>query len=520
MQPDRTEPDAGESPLLLGLRLLRDRWWVLVLAGLLGLGAALATSLRQPALYSSTATLVLVDDAGQQLLEGGQSAGTTDPQRRAQTELALLQSPRIATQVVRALDYEDAPEDVAAGVDVTLDAESDVIDVTASDQDPVRAAEIANQWAAQYELTREESRRAQYQQLIPVLQRQIRQATSDGVRGPLRTRLREVEQAAAYTQAGVDLYSRAQAADTPSSPAPKRDGALGLLLGLGVGLALIFVVDVFDRRVRRPEDLEELYGMRALTILPERPRRAGFGAADLEALRILRGNLTYLALAAEVRVVLVTSAVAGEGKTSVAAGLANVAANGGEDVLLVEADLRRPAAATALGATPGRPGLSEVLAGDAFADHVDAPVPGLQKLHFLPAGRPPANPADVLRGTALPELLAEASERYDLVIVDLPPLLPVVDAQLLLDLPDVDACVVVARANRTTRAEVRRARAILGGHRQTRLGLVVNGAARSDVVTGYGYAGQARGRLGRRGGAGDLPAGDAPMVVDATPDDR
>jgi capsular exopolysaccharide synthesis family protein len=186
---------------------------------------------------------------------------------------------------------------------------------------------------------------------------------------------------------------------------------------------------------------------------------------------------------------MVTSAVPGEGKSTVAAGLARAAALAGQRVILVEADLRRPTfhEQFALGDDPR--GLTTALVGGAAVRGLLRPaLSGMRNLSVLPAGPLPPNSAELLRSAEMASVLRDLAEEADIVILDAPPLLPVADAQVLLDHPQVDACIVVARAFRSTRDEVRRSRAVLERHRLTSVGLVVNGVRQRDTSYAHYYS--------------------------------
>ena len=273
------------------------------------------------------------------------------------------------------------------------------------------------------------------------------------------------------------------------------------------GLLGAFLLDMLDRRVKSSEEFEELYRVPSLVTIPQATftgRRARDGGAAFEPFRILHSSLTFLSVSSPLRRVLVTSAVAEEGKTSVAVNLARAVAMSGRSVALIEADLRRPSFRRHLQGQPGVTGLTNALVGRQPASELmtylapeemtyepDAPnsvrefddVRGL--VGVLQSGPVPPNSAELLRSDRMSELLEEVSEAHDLVIVDGPPLLPVADAQVLLAHGFVDACLVVARVYKTTRDQAKRARAILEQAQVERIGLVVSGVR--DSGGGYEY---------------------------------
>jgi capsular exopolysaccharide synthesis family protein len=206
---------------------------------------------------------------------------------------------------------------------------------------------------------------------------------------------------------------------------------------------------------------------------------------ELEPYRILRTALEFARVARPLRTMMVTSAIEGEGKTTVAIDLAHVIALSGRRVVLVELDLRRPSFARHmdLGIATG---VTTALIGHApVGQLLQHPVEELPNFAVLPAGPLPPNPAELLESPALDALLRELVEESDVtVILDAPPLLPVADAQVLLNQRAIDASLVVAREGLTTRDQVRRARAVLAGHGVSPLGLVVTGLS---ALAGYGY---------------------------------
>ena len=263
---------------------------------------------------------------------------------------------------------------------------------------------------------------------------------------------------------------------------------LALILGLGVGLTAIFVLESVDRRVKTIEELEQEYGLPALAGIPQSafqfPQAKDRGD-HLEPYRILRSALEFSEVSRELDVVMVTSAVPGEGKTTVAVDMAQAIALSGRQVVLVELDLRRPTFGTHFG-IDSRQGVTTALTHrEPVSSLLLEPMPGLPNLLVLPSGRLPPNPSELLSSTLLTEMIEELSATGAMVIVDAPPLLPVADAQILLNQTVIDASLIVARIGSTTRDEARRAKAIVDRHLLRPLGLVVTGLRDAQR---YGYS--------------------------------
>jgi capsular exopolysaccharide synthesis family protein len=199
---------------------------------------------------------------------------------------------------------------------------------------------------------------------------------------------------------------------------------------------------------------------------------------------VLRTNLSFIDVDQHAKALVVTSSVPGEGKSTVASNAAIAMAGAGQKVLLIDGDLRRPQVATLLGLEP-TVGLTSVLIGasdlDESAQH-HAP----SGLDVLTAGLLPPNPAELLQSRAMHELLEAARARYDVTIIDAPPLLPVTDAAVMASL--TDGAVLIVRHGKTKRDQLTGAVARLAAVGSAPLGLVLNMApGRRSGSYGYGY---------------------------------
>ncbi len=208
---------------------------------------------------------------------------------------------------------------------------------------------------------------------------------------------------------------------------------------------------------------------------------------ELEPFRILYNSLSLLPHTHPIKTVIVTSAVPIEGKTSVALGLARAAAHSGRQVIIVDADLRRPTLERRLELPSSPRGLASALRGEADPlELLQTPDSELDRdLKLLPSGPIPLNVTTLLNPVALAEIFTTLAAQVDLVVIDSAPLLPVADTRELLDAVAVDACLIVARAGVTTRDQVRRARLVFERRKLQAVGLVVN--ALTDVTNKYGY---------------------------------
>jgi capsular exopolysaccharide synthesis family protein len=487
--------------LLRSLRVLRERWWIVLAVAAACVAGALAISLTSPKQYQAAAKL-LFRNPGLNEAVGAQSPSTpTDPQTEQSTNVLLVTTGEVAAAVRGALHLDIGSDRLLGKIKVATEQNANVVDVTATDSDPRMAARIANAWVREYVLIRQQADRNKVAQGELLLRKRLASlAPADAAdRADLSAALQKLTVLEAVQTGNAEVVDKAAVPASASSPQPKRDALVALLLGGALGVGLAFLLNVLDRRLKTVEDFEAAYGFRSLAAVPlhaRTPSSQQERAAALEPYRILRNGLGFLSLTNEIRVVMVTSAMPGEGKTTVAGGLARAIALSGQSVVLVETDLRRPTFREQFDLGSDQRGLTTALVGGVpLPDLLRTVLPGLRNLMVLPSGPVPPNSAELLRSAEMGTVLEELKSEAELVVLDCPPLLPVADAQVLLDHPEVDACLVVARAYSATREQVRRGRTVLDRHRLTNMGLVINGLRQSEASYGYFQAEEAPGGL-------------------------
>jgi succinoglycan biosynthesis transport protein ExoP len=268
----------------------------------------------------------------------------------------------------------------------------------------------------------------------------------------------------------------------PIEPNIPRNLAFAFMLGLTSGVGLAFLLEGLDNTVRTTEQAQMISGLPPLGMIPMGSRTAREGpkpkrmviatskeAVELvtqvrpqsqmaESYRALRTSLLLSNLGAPPKVIMITSALPQEGKTTTSINCAVVLAQKGIRVLLIDADLRRPSIHKTLGMGP-RSGLSNVLTGSSTLQQAITRSTILPNLSILPAGTPPPNPAELLASSNMRDVLEELRGQYDHIVVDTPPTLSVTDAVVLS--PRADAIVLVIRSGQTTKHALRRARDIL-----------------------------------------------------------
>jgi capsular exopolysaccharide synthesis family protein len=294
--------------------------------------------------------------------------------------------------------------------------------------------------------------------------------------------------------------------------------ALGMMLGFMVGGGSAFLREMLNTSIRRREDLEDELQVPMVGVIPKlkglpggKRKRLGSGlgsgkgpkgtdrrgpgrelitvhlnrTAQAEAFRTLRTNLLFAQDHEPVRVLVVTSAQPGEGKTTTAANLAVTYAQQGLKVLLADMDLRRPRVAEVFG-VPRKPGLTELALGEARAVEVIHPYEAVVGLSVLPAGTIPATPAELVGGKRVRQLLEALRARYDMVILDTPPLSGGADAAILG--AQADGVLMVVKAGDTDREAARMAARQLHSVGANLLGAVMNDPSGEVPKYGYYYA--------------------------------
>ncbi|MGY1787302.1 polysaccharide biosynthesis tyrosine autokinase [Geodermatophilus sp. SYSU D00698] len=403
---------------------LRTSSWLLFVSLLVGGLAALGVSLLQTPTYtSSTQLFVSTTDSASasEVFQGSQFS-----QQRIASYARLITGQQLATRVVQQLGLPMSPDQLAAEITATPVTDTVLIDVTVTDPSPQRAQQIADSIGPQFSALVQEI-----------------ETTEPGARSPVK----------------VTVTQRPQVPTAPTSPKPVRDVALGLVVGLVLGAGGAIARARLDRSVKDVEVASELVSAPAIaTITRDRTLdkhhvidRGSTGRAG-EDFRRLRTNLQFLSVEKPPKAVMVSSALAAEGKTTVVVNLAQVLADAGRQVVIVDADLRRPKVADYLGLT-GDAGLTNLLASTASVeDVIQTPREGIS---VIAAGPVPPNPVELLGLGAMADLLEKLRAQNDFVLLDTPALLPVADASTIA--PLTDGVLLSIRYGKTDKIQVARA---------------------------------------------------------------
>lgn len=463
------------------VRIVRRRKWV-VLQALVAIPLlALVFSLTQEEEYTATATLLF-----RQVAEGPEGGTVIDPTREAATNSQLVGLPIVSERTARTLGGQMTTAEITASVTVDADPDADTAEIAATTDSPELSADLANAYGRAYIDFRRQADRAQVQDAINVAEFSLEALTPEEREGPQGTALNEQLDRLKLTQAlqtgGAELVQPASPPTSPSSPKPVRNTVLGLLLGALVGFCLAALLDRIDRRVRTVEELEDLYGLPVLARIPRSRKLSdrsletmGPQTQEGEAFRVLRRNLRYFNVGRDLNTILITSPEAGDGKSTVAQGLATTMAEMGDEVVLVETDLRKGGLSGVKGPATG---LSNVLTGMPLQKalvRVRLSQQGMgskRDLAVLPSGPTPPNPSELLESARMQELLAGLKEEFEIVLLDSPALGAVSDALSLI--PEVSGVVVVGGLGATTRDAAEELSKQLALMQERPLGVIAN----------------------------------------------
>lgn len=437
------------------LGILRARWKFSVTTFILGAVATIILVLSMSPVYGSTTKLFISTPVGQQSADP--TAAFFASQRLA-SYADLAKEPSLLQDVIDKLNLTDITrDDLADQVSAQVIASTQTLEITVTADSPELAQQIAE---------------AEAQGLVSLVARLEKPSSGTG--------------APAFV---ARIVGPASISQTPVAPNVVLNVIVGLMLSLFIGIAGSVLRDLLDRTIKSRQDAEEITGTAVLATLPfdrqvkkQALTNEGQGALA-EAFRVLRTNLQFANLDANVELLLVSSAVPDEGKTLVATNLAMSMAQSGRSVLLIDADMRNPNVADLLG-LENSVGLMTVLIGRTTLE--EATQPHVSGINFLGTGPRPPNPAEVLDTQAMKDLLAQVRGYYDTVIIDAPPMLPVADASILMR--EVDGALMLVRYGSTTREQLRLAVTRIETVGGRLFGTILNRTPRrAGDVYGYGY---------------------------------
>jgi succinoglycan biosynthesis transport protein ExoP len=538
--------------------VLRRRKWIILVISVLVPVAAVVLSMRQAPVYRASADVLVNQENLAAALSGVEDPGVwRDPARFMQTQVDVAHTPAVRRRVSEAtgIGFAALPRPV-----ITARENSNMVEFTVTHGDPGVAERVATEYANQFIEHRYELDTAALQRAREEVGQRMREVKREsGEKSSFYKKLRETEQQLRTMEAlQTSNASLARPAERAAqiAPRPVRNGVLALGLGIVFGIALAFLRETLDTRVRSAAEISERLGLPLLARLPEPPRRlqrekklimvAEPTGMQAEAFRMLRTNLDFVILSRDgaavretaadetaadegsldpplpvwakrpaghpsvissngrpvVRSIMVTSAVEREGKSTTVANLAVALTRARRRVALVDLDLRRPFLHEFF-AIEARPGVTDVAVGEVeLEDALMAMTPAPMSegvLEVLTSGSLPPDAGEFVGTRALANILGELRERADVVLIDAPPMLQLGDVMTLS--PNVDALIVVTRLGVVRRPMLTELRRLLDTCPAEKLGFALTAAdLEKGESYGYGY------RYGYGGQREDAPA--------------
>lgn len=443
---ERARSNVGARGWYSTVGVIRRRWWLILSCGLIGAVVGVSLSLATSPVYESSASLYVT--SGQDPDSQSAYQGLLASQQRVASYARLASSDAVVSRALSSSGMSGSVEDAQAKISASPSLNTVMLTVSARGSTADQAALLAN-------------------------------SVSDSLVNYVKEL--EVPAGGGSPLAKLSVVTPATANPVPVAPRTERNVGIGAFIGIILGFILAIVFSLMDTRIRRESDVVDNLGIPVLASIPA-TLRDGSAISGLdytpegEAFRKLRTGLEFLSVDEHLRTVLVTSPHLGDGKTTVVVNLAVALAEVGRSVVAVDADLRRPSLASRFGGSTDI-GLSDVLRG--ASDVVDvlqnSPVPGLS---IMGSGGIPPNPAELLGSRRAKVVLEELAQRFDYVLVDAPPVLPVTDPVVLSH--EVDVVVAVVRSGQTSLRDLDRLVAEMKKASARVEGVVINGSDRSE----------------------------------------
>ena len=491
------------------LQILRRHKWVAIAMLVIVPAVSIALTARQEPLYQASADVLLSrQDLASSLTNTPEVQGQQpDPVRFADTQSELARTPTVVQRTLKQAGRPPATStEFMDRSSVKPFSDADLLAFSVKDSTRAGAIRLATAYAHQFTLYRMELDTAVLKRAAAEVDRELARLTStkqtsSGLYQSLQDKRQQLQTLETLQTSNVSLVRPAHGA-SQVQPRLKRNLIVALALGLLLGIALAFLREALDTRVRSSEEIGDLLGMDLLARLPAPPAElerdsrpvmlAEPSGVDAEAYRVLRSNLEFANLHRDAKSIMITSAFKGEGKSTTVTNLAVALALAGRRVVLVDLDLRRPSVAKLL-RLESEPGLTNVALGhlpveDALQDiDLDEAVglrAGHGQLSVLTSGPIPPNPGEIVESTVVGETLWRLGESADVVLVDAPPLLEAGDALAMS--AKVDGLLVITRLDRARRPSMAELRRVLLTCVCPVLGYVAT-AAEAQRVEGYGY---------------------------------
>jgi len=473
-------------------RVIREQLWLVAACALVGLLAGLAYSATEESEYQSTAKVLLLQ-ADPNAVVFQNATVYTDPARERATDIELVRQAPVAIGAAQRLDSEEPPGVLLGKISTSVQGDSNVLSIIATDDEPDGTAALANAFAESFVAFEKETQYRRYRQALELVRAQIQQLSQGGTQGLEAAELRRLRAQAnnlrvlgSIGTGNAQLIERASGFGYETGSDVGTGLLLGGLLGLLIGLGAAFLRDRLDPRIKSEAQLLGILGeIPIIGRVPRITRSPETQRAALERFHLLRTELEGSARGNGGESVLITSAMPGEGKSSTAANLAVAVAQRGEAAILLEADVRNPELSRLSGVTA--PGMADVLRGQANMEqalHDAALHPGGKggptlaaagMVPFIPAGSPGDDHWQLFKEEPLRSFFGALAPSTSLVIVDGPPLGMFSDMAVLARL--VDRVILVVQIGQSRKRAVARLREQLDLADLKPAGIVLLGAS-------------------------------------------
>ena len=494
--------------------------WLIMLIGLLAGASTYFLSKRATPIYQTTTRLLVSDPPVMRSLD---YTTIVSSQTMTNTYAEMLVERPVLQGVIDQLALTITPEELEESISVQMVRDTQLLVVTVEDPNPFLAVDIANSIAMVFTQRISQLQAQRYASTLEGLAKQVSdmeqqiEATSKAIAvetnpeqqlqlearlteyrrlySDLVTNFEQVRLSEAQTSTNVVVSEPASLPSHPVRPKVTRNTLLAVVAGMLVAAGLVFAIDVLDDSIKNPEDIRQKFKLPILGMIhwhemtDEKPVcKTQPRSPAAEAFRSLRTNITYSGVDTPLRRILITSPTPQDGKTTISANLAVVLAQSGKNVVVVDADLRRPQIHQKFGLL-NRIGLSDLflvvrpLNGLPRGAIQDSGIPGVA---VVPTGKLPPNPVELLASKKMADFLNLLDDEYDIVLIDTPPVLSVTDAAALA--PGMDGVLLVVRPGKTKLRDFQQTIEQLQAVGAHILGVVLNELRSSSRKYGYYYA--------------------------------
>lgn len=481
---------------------------------------AVAVSLSEKPLYQASSQILVTRTNLADILTNtpNPTAAEFDFNRIIQTEAQLAATPAVARAVIGRAGLNETPKQFAAQSTVVTNPNSNIMTLSVTAGSRAQATKLASDYATEFVAYSQTQNLGMLRVAAANLKAQLRRLTpGSAAYSESQSELQRIQNLESLGNSTVAVVQTAGNA-TQIQPKTLRNLILAIVLGLVIGISLAFIFDRLDTHVRTSDEIQRRLHLPLLGRLPAPPREisdddrivmlAEPAGRDSENFRVLRTNLMFADVDHQARTMMVTSAIASEGKSTTVSNLAVALARGGQRVILADVDLRQPTLERYFD-LPRSPGITNVLLGEATLEQALVEIPLTEapsaplshygarngggnetrlrqtgSLHIIPTGDLPPNAGELVASGALRDLLKTLRDRSDVLLLDTPPILQVSDAMALTT--DVDAIILVTRLGVVRRRMLEELTRVLGAAPASTLGVVITDAT-AEPGGSYGY---------------------------------